>query len=35
MTPSPAAVDVQVDEDLREAIDDAPQAAGMRLEELR
>jgi hypothetical protein len=37
MTPSPAAADVQVatDEDLREAIDDAPQAAGVRLEELR
>jgi len=35
MTPSPAAVDVQVDEDLREAIDDVPQAAGVSLEELR
>jgi len=37
MTPSPGAVDVQVatDEDLREAIDDAPQAAGVSLEELR
>lgn len=37
MTPSPAAVDVQVatDEDLREAIDDVPQAAGVSSEELR